>query len=109
MSGFISLAHGEGSPSPTTPILTWKSRDTVSSIGLVRRKDLPGTTDLKHTCFFRHALALDECRVKFLPEYAYGGAALPDVRAGNRSELQVSCSWISRLVNGELLITALLE
>lgn len=28
---------------------------------------------MSHVCFFRHALALDECRVKFLPEYAYGG------------------------------------
>ena len=27
-----------------------------------------------HTCLFRHALALDERRVKFLPEYACGGA-----------------------------------
>ncbi|KZV75637.1 WD40 repeat-like protein [Peniophora sp. CONT] len=50
--------------------------DTVSSIGIVRgRKLLPGTTDgMKHVCHFRHALALDERRVKFLPEYANGGA-----------------------------------
>ena len=27
---------------------------------------------MKHVCYFRHALALDERRVKFLPEYAYG-------------------------------------
>jgi len=26
-----------------------------------------------HICFFRHALALDERRVKFLPEYVHGG------------------------------------
>jgi Uncharacterized alpha/beta hydrolase domain (DUF2235) len=31
---------------------------------------------MKHTCYFRHALALDERRVKFLPEYAYGGTSL---------------------------------
>ena len=37
---------------------------------------LPGTIDgMKHVCYFRHALALDERRVKFLPEYAYGGSA----------------------------------
>jgi hypothetical protein len=30
---------------------------------------------MKHVCYFRHALALDERRVKFLPEYAYGGSA----------------------------------
>ena len=28
---------------------------------------------MQHVCFFRHALALDERRVKFLPEYACGG------------------------------------
>jgi len=32
---------------------------------------------MTHVCYFRHALALDERRVKFLPEYAYGGAAKP--------------------------------
>ena len=52
-------------------------RDTVSSIGIARgKKMLPRTIDgMKHVCFFRHALALDERRVKFLPEYAYGGSA----------------------------------
>ncbi|KAF4610775.1 hypothetical protein D9613_006466 [Agrocybe pediades] len=57
--------------------------DTVSSIGLVRKKKLlPGTIDgMKHVCFFRHALALDERRVKFLPEYAYGGTTLPPQRS----------------------------
>lgn len=40
---------------------------------------LPGTTDgMSHVCFFRHALALDERRVKFLPEYAYGGNGIPE-------------------------------
>ncbi|KAF4618332.1 hypothetical protein D9613_011583 [Agrocybe pediades] len=53
--------------------------DTVSSIGIFRKKKLlPGTIDgMKHVCFFRHALALDERRVKFLPEYAYGETTLP--------------------------------
>jgi hypothetical protein len=37
---------------------------------------LPRTIDgMKHVCYFRHALALDERRVKFQPEYAYGGLA----------------------------------
>ncbi|TFK27916.1 WD40 repeat-like protein, partial [Coprinopsis marcescibilis] len=50
--------------------------DTVSSIGIARGKRvLPGTTDgMRHVCYFRHALALDERRVKFLPEYAWGGS-----------------------------------
>ena len=30
---------------------------------------------MQHVCLFRHALALDERRVKFLPEYAWGGVA----------------------------------
>ena len=54
-------------------------RDTVSSIGLARGKRLlPGTTEgMTHVCYFRHALALDERRVKFQPEYAWGGSTLP--------------------------------
>ena len=41
---------------------------------------LPGTVEgMKHVCYFRHALALDERRVKFLPEYAYGGTSTPSV------------------------------
>ncbi|KAF8511353.1 hypothetical protein BU17DRAFT_54685, partial [Hysterangium stoloniferum] len=47
--------------------------DTVSSIRIVRGRNLPGTVKLDHICYFRHALALDECRVKFLPKYACGG------------------------------------
>jgi len=30
---------------------------------------------MKHVCYFRQALALDERRVKYLPEYVYGGSA----------------------------------
>ena len=45
-------------------------RDTVSSVGLVRGKNLPGTDSVhEHACYVRHAIALDERRVKFLPEY----------------------------------------
>jgi uncharacterized protein (DUF2235 family) len=57
----------------------WCIRDTVPSIGILRGKSmLPGTADgMTHICYFRHALALDEWRVKFLPEYAYGGSAKP--------------------------------
>ncbi|KAH7907258.1 hypothetical protein BJ138DRAFT_1092964 [Hygrophoropsis aurantiaca] len=52
--------------------------DTVSSVGVIRGKTLPSTTSsCDHICYFRHALALDECRVKFLPEYVYGGKAEP--------------------------------
>ncbi|KDR76655.1 hypothetical protein GALMADRAFT_139557 [Galerina marginata CBS 339.88] len=53
--------------------------DTVSSIGIVRGSHMfPRTIDgMKHVCYFRHALALDERRVKFLPEYANGGSGPP--------------------------------
>ena len=43
---------------------------------------LPNTVDgMTHVCYFRHALALDEQRVKFLPEYAYGGSTEPTDKA----------------------------
>ncbi|KAJ7936896.1 hypothetical protein B0H13DRAFT_2226761 [Mycena leptocephala] len=45
--------------------------DTVSSVGVFRRQPLPLTTSADHICHFRHALALDERRVRFLPEYAH--------------------------------------
>jgi hypothetical protein len=45
---------------------------------------LPRTIEgMKHVCYFRHALALDERRVKFLPEYVYGGTANPPTQ-GNK-------------------------
>ncbi|KAF9239485.1 hypothetical protein BU15DRAFT_46631 [Melanogaster broomeanus] len=48
--------------------------DTVSSVGFGRSKTLPCTTSsCEHIRYFRHALALDERRVNFLPEYAFGG------------------------------------
>ncbi|KAG2365516.1 hypothetical protein BDR07DRAFT_1449792 [Suillus spraguei] len=47
--------------------------DTVSSVGIRKEKILPSTDTCDHICYFRHALALDERRVKFLPEYVYGG------------------------------------
>ncbi|KAF9239482.1 hypothetical protein BU15DRAFT_46769, partial [Melanogaster broomeanus] len=71
--------------------------DTVSSVGLGRGKTLPCTTSpCEHICYFRHALALDERRVRFLPEYALGGRSetINDDRikevwfAGAHSDLQ---------------------
>ncbi|KAG1735439.1 hypothetical protein EDB19DRAFT_1612168, partial [Suillus lakei] len=49
------------------------SRDTVSSVGVNKTKNLPSTDTCDHVCYFRQALALDERRVKFLPEYVYWG------------------------------------
>lgn len=63
-------------------------RDTVSSVGVIRDKTLPGTTDgMKHATYFRHALALDERRVKFLPEYAHEGTSLPSSPDAKEEEL----------------------
>lgn len=46
------------------------ARDTVSSVGLVRGDVFLSTSaSAAHACHFRHALALDELRVKFMPEY----------------------------------------
>lgn len=45
-------------------------RETVSSTGLVRGDTFLSTfSSALHTCHFRHALALDERRVKFIPDY----------------------------------------
>ncbi|KAJ7907527.1 hypothetical protein B0H13DRAFT_1618356 [Mycena leptocephala] len=49
----------------------WYDRDTVSSVGIFRGQPLPLTTSADHICHFRHALALDERRVRFLPEYVH--------------------------------------
>ena len=46
-------------------------RDCVSSVGIVKDKLLPLTHSSDHICYFRHALALDERRVKFLPECVF--------------------------------------
>jgi len=45
----------------------------VSSVGINRTKILPSSDTCDHVRYFRQALALDECRVKFLPEYACRG------------------------------------
>ena len=45
-------------------------RDTVSSVGIIRGDVFLSTSSsAAHACHFRHALALDELRVKFMPEY----------------------------------------
>ncbi|CAE6533605.1 unnamed protein product [Rhizoctonia solani] len=57
--------------------------DTVSSVGIIRGKLLPLAMKNHHIEHFRHALALDECRVKFLPEYA------KDVNGGTNTSKNV--------------------
>lgn len=53
-------------------ILTVAFRDTVASVGLIPRY-LPFTTENNGVCYLRHALSLDERRVKFLPSFCFGG------------------------------------
>src|SRR5882762_8361240 len=83
MSGCILLVCGMYTPTPQMDldlILNPFPRDTVSSVGFLRpKKMLPrvvGCCD--HICVFRHALALDERRVKFLPEFIHEGASHTD-------------------------------
>ena len=77
-------------------LLILSCRDTVSSVGVIRDKNLPLTNSAKHICYFRHALALDERRVKFLPKYIYDAknpqwSPLPRVKevwfAGTHSDM----------------------
>lgn len=42
----------------------------MSSLGLIKRDvHVTASASVTNTCRFRHALALDERRVKFIPEY----------------------------------------
>jgi uncharacterized protein (DUF2235 family) len=71
-------------------------RDTVSSIGIARKISLPETTTgMQHVCVFRHALALDERRVKFLPEYVNGGLGPLEDNNSRRHKSDVKEVWFS--------------
>ena len=55
-------------------------------MGFFRNKVLPGTADgMAHVNIFRHALALDERRVKFLPEYVNKGVCKSDDKLTNNN------------------------
>jgi uncharacterized protein (DUF2235 family) len=71
-------------------------RDTVSSVGIARGPSLPETTKgMTHVCIFRHALALDEVRVKFLPEYANGGHGPTSVGSKDKYNGDVKEVWFA--------------
>jgi len=57
----------------------------VSSVGIGRSRASPQVYEHRHICFFRHALALDERHVKFLPEYIHGGESVVQKGIPNRS------------------------
>jgi hypothetical protein len=70
MSIYILLVFGMHTfCNPYSSLTPWFLRDTISSVGLFRNKYYPGAELAENICFFRHALALDKRRVKFLPEY----------------------------------------
>ena len=50
---------------------------------------------MRHVCDFRHALALDERRVKFLPEYVNGGLGPHIDGEKARSSEHVKEVWFS--------------
>ncbi|KAJ8490190.1 hypothetical protein ONZ45_g13289 [Pleurotus djamor] len=64
--------------------------DTVSSIGVFRGKSFPETVSgMTHVCHFRHALALDERRAKFQPEFVNGGLGpLERENGANRGDVK---------------------
>jgi hypothetical protein len=67
------------------PALT---RDTVSLIGIARETNLPETTTgMRHVCMLRHALTLDERRVKFLLEYVNSVVDNFRIIAGHDAEM----------------------
>lgn len=73
-----------------------KYRDTVSSVGLIRDKTLPLVTGLcNHICLFRHALALDERRVKFQPEFANGGQSMNGSCEKNKQRPHIKEVWFA--------------
>ena len=45
------------------------------------------TTGMQNVGAFRHALSLDERRVRFLPEYGYGGAGPVNGQSGSVKEV----------------------
>ncbi|KAF8259574.1 hypothetical protein EI94DRAFT_1904090 [Lactarius quietus] len=65
--------------------------DTVSSVGLFRNKYYPGAELAEGICFFRHALAIDERRVKFIPEYIV--ASSKDFLPGELGEPRCKEVW----------------
>jgi hypothetical protein len=57
----------------------------VSSVGAIQKEVFPGTDTAEHICYFRHALALHERRVKFLPEYVCRGDSIPPNETSSQS------------------------
>ena len=68
----------------------------MSSVGLMRGESHPDSASgMRHVCYFRHALALDERRVKFLPEYVHGGATDRDMASNTEDYPHTKEVWFS--------------
>jgi uncharacterized protein (DUF2235 family) len=69
----------------------------VSSVGLVKEDVfLSSSSSAEHACYFRHALALDEKRVKFMSEYFYEMNTVTDDKSAGSA-------WKSKYILGEEL------
>ncbi|KAJ7633989.1 hypothetical protein B0H17DRAFT_961596 [Mycena rosella] len=69
--------------------------DTVSSVGIIRGQPLPLTGTADHICHFRHALALDERRVKFMPEYITPDSGDPGQQRRSGNETDIKEVWFA--------------
>jgi hypothetical protein len=59
---------------------------------------------MHHVCYFRHALALNERRVKMQPEYAHGGLSVVNSHVDLRSrEEQIKEVWFVG-THGDVLV-----
>lgn len=64
------------SSSPDAVQLKNVSRDTVQSVGVLPKRRLPFTASSNHIRYFRHAISLDERRVRFQPNFWLPGFPL---------------------------------
>ncbi|KAF8509174.1 hypothetical protein BU17DRAFT_56311, partial [Hysterangium stoloniferum] len=83
--------------------------DTLSSIEIGRGPNLPGTVNLDHACYFRHAMTLDERRVKPPPEYTREGVMVDESKQLPQNAPDIKEVWFPRthsdignVVNGDL-------
>ena len=80
---------------PQRPKLA-STRDTVSSLGLIKRDvHVTESASVTNACHFRHALALDERRVKYIPEYFLEMNAHCSVKSPRPSDADIKEVWFA--------------
>lgn len=68
----------------------------MSSLGVFKRDvHVTKSTSVTNACYFRHALALDEHRVKFTPEYFSEINAYRSIRSPRSSDSDVKEVWFA--------------